>query len=163
MKSHSSHKLRRLGDAGAVVAAASSVADAAKRLGVKRSTVYRWIAAGKTPKPGGERTGLSAGPVKGQTPEVWAAQVRGCRELDATGAALLDLAVSAFTLARENSSALVRLSAMTRFQALVKQLRLDEGEAESGKPAESSAPATTKNPAVRRVTHDPRRLLQAVK
>jgi hypothetical protein len=89
--------------------------------------------------------------------------VRAARAFDATASALLDLAVAAFILARDNPSALVRLSAMTRFQALVKQLRLDGAEGEGKGGEQPEAPATTKNPPTRRVTHDPRRLLQAVK
>jgi hypothetical protein len=47
-----SHKLRALGNVEAVIADSPSLSEAARRLGVNRSTVHRWIAAGKVPRPG---------------------------------------------------------------------------------------------------------------
>jgi hypothetical protein len=42
-----SYKLRQLGDVDAVIAAAPTVVEAARRLGVDTSTIRRWRAAGK--------------------------------------------------------------------------------------------------------------------
>lgn len=159
-KSKRSHKLRGLGDAGAVVAAASSMAEAAKQLGVERSTIWRWVKAGKVPPPGGSAPApVAAAVLRGeQTPEGWATDVRKVRTLTATEDALLELAIKALHLAVEHVHPMVQLSAMTRFQALVKQLRLDGAEAEQPE----AEPERVKMPP-RRVTHDPRKILQAVK
>jgi hypothetical protein len=45
------HKLKALGNVTAIIAAASTVAEAANALGVHRSSLTRWIAAGKVPHP----------------------------------------------------------------------------------------------------------------
>jgi excisionase family DNA binding protein len=100
----------------------------AKRLDLAKSTVIRWIRAGKLPKtapsklgPPGETPGSDAG----QTAANWATRVRRDYALDATDEQLVQLAELALTTARDPAiSVRVRLSAMTRFQAIVKQLAL---------------------------------------
>ena len=54
------HKLRALGNVGGTIAAAPSIAEAAKALGVDRSSVHRWVTAGKVPRPGGSRKPATA-------------------------------------------------------------------------------------------------------
>lgn len=158
------HKLRGMGDVGAVIGAAASIADAAAKLGVARSTVHRWVTSGKAPKPAGMRSEVAASVADvlagAREPSAWAEQVRQARPaMDATETALLELAADTLTLARGEGHPMVRLAAMTRFQALVKQLRLDGGTAQES-PAETSKPAAAPR---RAVTHDPRRILSAVK
>jgi hypothetical protein len=52
------HKLRALGNVADIISASPSVSAAARTLGVNRSTIHRWIAAGKVPAPGaGGQTG----------------------------------------------------------------------------------------------------------
>jgi hypothetical protein len=46
------HKLRGLSNVAETIAAAPNVSAAARRLGVSRGTVHRWLAAGKVPAPG---------------------------------------------------------------------------------------------------------------
>jgi hypothetical protein len=46
------HKRRALVDVAGIVASSDSVASAALRLGVHRSTIFRWIEAGHVPAPG---------------------------------------------------------------------------------------------------------------
>jgi hypothetical protein len=50
------HKLKALGDVSAVLATAPSLTAAARSLGVNRSSLHRWITAGKVRQPGGVRT-----------------------------------------------------------------------------------------------------------
>lgn len=46
------HKLKALGNVAATLAGSSSIAEAAQRLGVHRSTVYKWVRQGRFPAPG---------------------------------------------------------------------------------------------------------------
>jgi len=99
----------------------------AKRLSVSKSTVTRWIAAGKVrkpptsrPGPAGDRSGSVA-----HSAEEWAASVRRDYALDATDEQLVELATAALARARHpRTPARMQLTAMGRFQALVKQLAL---------------------------------------
>ena len=129
-----------MGDAVAVMSAASSVTAAAKVLQVDRVTLHRWIRAGKVPAPGGRRRRVSprldnplATPVA--TPEEWAAAVRAAYALTATELEILALAERARAIALNDTVKLeTQLAAMGRYQTLVKQLNLespDNGEAET--------------------------------
>ena len=62
------HKLRALGNVAGTIAAAPSIAAAAKALGVDRSSVHRWVTAGKVPRPGGSRRPATA-PGPDQSPD----------------------------------------------------------------------------------------------
>jgi len=116
----------------------------ATRLGVDRSTVVRWMQAGKIQRTGGpKRVPKRRGkPVSrtGQTPAQWAAAVRKEYSLDSTDDQLVTLAESALLLSRDpGAAAPVRLVAAGRFQALVKQLALVARNADAvpePKPAE---------------------------
>jgi hypothetical protein len=130
------HKLRGLANVAGIIAAAPSIQAAARQLGVDRSTVHRWIASGKAPRPSVRlRPSLSGGAGPRQSPEAWARVVRRAYALSATESALLDLAVRALAMARDDSAkAETRLAAMGRYQQLVRQLNLeseDRGETET--------------------------------
>jgi hypothetical protein len=141
----------------------------AARLDVNRSTVTRWMAAGKL-----QRTARSAAPradaqrakPTGKSPAEWAAAVREAYALDATDEQLVTLAESALETAQDQrESAQVRLSAMGRFQAVVKQLALVTRGAEDDMPIGAQQTPEVKKPLVtpRVRTYDPRAQLMAVK
>ncbi len=148
-------KLRALGDVSAIIAQAGSIAQAAKQLGVERSTIYRWIQAGKvtaTLAPRAEAVGVQPG----QTPDEWAAWVRETYPIDATAEALLGLAVSALQMARTEERASDKLAAMARYQQIVRQLNLQD-------PLAGRAAAPVRTASIRRPGADPRAILMAVK
>jgi hypothetical protein len=142
-----------------------------RRLELDRATVFRWRKAGKlrvevesVRDPGEVETGSEPdAPVEAlahQTPEQWAAAVRGAYDLDVTDDQLVTLAESALLLARDPAVAdpKLRLTAMGRYQALVKQLAL------VARAAVKAEVPTRKTFAVqRRPASDPRGLLEAVK
>jgi hypothetical protein len=137
-----SHKLRALtANAATVIAASSSVSAAAKQLGVDRSTVHRWIAAGKVPRPGSKRPPQRAStpaadgepsapaPSLGTPADEWATWARQTYLLDATEEVLVGLAVEALRLAHDpGAKPADRLAATARFQALVRQLDFEDEE-----------------------------------
>jgi transposase-like protein len=119
------HKLKALGDVAGVVAAAPSLSAAARQLGVNRSSLHRWMANGKVPRPASRPRGTPATDA-GCSPEHWAVAVRQAYELTATEQRLVDLAVEALTMARDAAKPeTVRLAAMGRYQRLVQQLNLE--------------------------------------
>ena len=93
-------------------------------LGVDRSTVQRWMAAGKIADTRTSRTVEPDSPLAADLPSLaWAAAIRAAYPLDNTDdklVALADLALQVAENPAESSS--VRLAAMGRFQALTKQL-----------------------------------------
>lgn len=163
------HKLKAIGDARDIVGFARSRTEAAAQLGVNRSTLHRWIKAGKVPEPGsarpprpaGEKTEKPTGVVPAQSPDDWAKAMQKDRELTATERQLLDLARAALTMAYGSDDEKTRLSAMARFQGLEKRLNLDAMMVD--KPV-MSAPARGGRPARRpSASMDPRKILSAVK
>jgi predicted transcriptional regulator len=142
-----------------------SAKEIAERLDVSKSTVTRWIAAGKLgkgsrPASAPEKDTLIAAS-KGQTPEQWVKSVRNAFDLDATDEQLVSLAESTLLVARDPATpAQLRLQAMGRFQALVKQLSL-VARAADAKPVED-APKRRFQPPTRTGT-DPRGILAEVK
>jgi len=133
---------------------ALSSSEIARRLGVNHSTVLRWIAAGKITK----RTRTSVGTsVRAAN---WAAAVRKDFSLDASDEELLAMGQTAIEVAHDRTQApSVRLAAMGRFQAVVKQLALPARLADQG-PIVAAKPDP---PAPRTPRPDPRGLLMAVK
>ena len=122
---------RRLGkDVGEVVASSSSLSAAARRLGVDRSTLHRWLKAGKVQGAAARQkraTTAEDGPATNRTPGEWAAAVRRDYEFTATEERLVDLSELTLTMSQdERLSTSERLAAMARFQALTKQLRLED-------------------------------------
>jgi hypothetical protein len=116
----------------------------ARRLGVDKSSVTRWQAAGRLQRTGvGARasTKRSSAPVRRQrkqTPEEWAAAVRREYQLDATDDQLVSMGCAALMLAGDKTlKDRERLAAMGRFQSIVKQLAL---VARNGQTAEVAAP-----------------------
>jgi len=159
------YKFKALGDVQAVMNAALTQTEAAKRLGVNLSTIWRWIKAGKVTPPRHWHTASAAGSageaaalLPGQSPDEWASSVRAGRELSATDHRLVDLATEALIVALDKKThSSTRLQAMGRFQLLVRQLRLEAG------PVADQVPTPTRAPAPRRTGTDPRALLMAVK
>ncbi len=143
----------------AAVATAPSIAAAARRAGVNRSTLYRWAKAEKIPAltPRRRRRPVAAHhPSSGtrpavdlpQSPENWRAQVDATFEFDATEAALADLAAMALLMAHDlTQPTSIRLQAATRFSALVRQLNL-EAEVDHGETASPSRAPSWPRPVV---------------
>lgn len=126
------------GDAADVMRSASSLGAAATRLGVDKSTVFRWVKSGKVPPPGGRRRAVSTGgnhPPGELSPEGWAASVRNSYALSPTEAELVGMAAVALEMAHDTGARPeTRLAAMGRFQRLTRQLDLEtetDGEAEN--------------------------------
>ena len=134
------HKFKALrGDVDAVLSAAPNLSEAARTLGVDRSTLTRWLASGKVKRPakGGPRrvtaAALEATADTGAVPTTstaWAAGIRAAYALTATESELVGLADAALQLAQDLTvKPEIRLTAMTKFQALVRQLNFEESEA----------------------------------
>ena len=131
-------------DAAAAVATSPSIAAAARRAGVDRSTLYRWAKSNKIPAltPRRRRAilapSLSADRTVPAVPEGWAAAIRASYMLDATETELVSLAEAALLLARDPLlKPAERLAAMGRFQALTRQIALEvphDGEAQAKTP-----------------------------
>lgn len=159
------HKFKELGDIQAVVAKASSLSAAAKALGVDRSTLHRWLESGKVKRPRSQppaRNGEAAAEreaLAAPTPAGWADKIRAAYRLSDTDAELLGLAGSALSMAKTEEHARDRVTAMARFQQLVRQLNLENQELRS---TDSLRPAVSARP-IRRPGDDPRAHLMAVK
>ena len=139
-----SHRFKALGNVAVTVESAATVQAAADALGVNRSSVTRWISSGLVPRPGGQRASKRKGPVVAgprQSPAAWARGVRRAYTLTGTEQQLVDLAVSALSLARDETARPAdRLAAMSRFQSLTRQLAfqevVDDGEVEAPQTAD---------------------------
>jgi transcriptional regulator with XRE-family HTH domain len=102
----------------------------ADRLGVNRSTVQRWMAAGHLDDTRETRTVQTAAlpaappPPAEEVPALeWGDAIRSAYTLDPTDAKLVGLADLALTVAQSaNELPSIRLAAAGRFQSLVKQL-----------------------------------------
>lgn len=138
----------------------------ASRLGVSKSTVTRWMQAGKIGRTTetsqeAERRTIQAATGE-QTPAQWAKDVRSSYDLDATDDQMVTMAETTLLVIRDPAAdADLRLKAMGRFQALVKQLAL-VARVSVEKPSETPSRRPV-NPTVRRPSVDPRSLLTAVK
>lgn len=138
----------------------------ANRLGLNRSTVTRWIAAGKLGTKASTRRKqrakvLSVSASGGKSPAAWVSAVRKDFQLDETDAQLVVLAKDALAMAQDRKlKPRERLSAMAEFRANVKQLALvargEDGAHE--KPTESEPPAAAQRPAAPAQRADPRKL-----
>jgi hypothetical protein len=132
------HKLRQLkqDEIVQVLAGAPTVAAAAKALGVSRDSMHRWIREGRAPRPGG---GVKASVLalattsRRRSPAAWTRAVRQRYELTVTEEALVDMAAEAMRLAQDQKvGPEVRLRAVARFQAVIRQLNFEvpDGEVE---------------------------------
>jgi len=133
----------------------------AKRLGVNDSTIRRWVKAGKLEKrTTRQRRAAADAAVPTGRPAKWAAAVRKDFSLDASDEELLAMGQTALEMTHDPLMApSVRLAAMGRFQAVVKQLALPARLADQG-PIVAAKPDP---PAPRTPRPDPRGLLMAVK
>jgi hypothetical protein len=146
---------KRLADLGL------SPTEIATKLEVERSTVQRWMAAGKLTDT--RRSARGQGKVPVSSPGGWAASVRASYALDATDEELVNLGEAALRKVHSpKESPQVQLNAMGRFIAIVKQLALVARNADA---VPEPAPEQKKTPAAppRRRVVDPRTFLQAVK
>jgi hypothetical protein len=132
----------------------------ADKLEVDRSTITRWTQQGKLAFKKSDRT--IPGVASGQTPAEWAAAVRAAFALDPTDEQLVILAEAALTLAATGGAS-VRLQAMGRFQAIVRQLALVARQTGAEAPTPAAEPERKKNPVAQRSGGDPRAVLMAVK
>jgi Homeodomain-like domain len=131
----------------------------AERLGVNRSTVQRWMAAGHLEDTRETRTVQSAelppAPPAVDVPALeWGDAMRAAYTLDATDAKLVALADLALTVAQSPAELpSIRLAAAGRFQSLVKQL------ASRIRPTVDERPATPVQVEAVTARADPRALL----
>jgi hypothetical protein len=134
--------------------------DIAERLELNRATVQRWMAAGKltdTRQSVAARSRVEILKRSGQTPDGWASAVRQDYALDVTDDQLVTLAEAALRTARDPTASIrVQLSAMGRFQAIVKQLALVPREVDAPTPL---PPAPEEPPMPRERRADPRAAL----
>lgn len=141
-----------------------SPVEIATRLEVRRSTVQRWMAAGKlTDTRRGAQRSLAVRP---KSAAEWAAAVRAAYALDATDDELVTMGEAALRIVHDpRESRPVQLNAMGRFLAIVKQLALAAPATEAvPAPAPAEEPKTPAPArAMRRPGADPRTFLQAVK
>jgi hypothetical protein len=136
-----------------------SAAEIARRLKITKSTVNRWIKAGKLARPKARARSGEAPPL---APAQWAKTVREAYSLDATDEQLVVCAQQALEVSYNMAETpTTRMNAMGRFQAIVKQLALVARLAEDEKPKEPEKPE--RPIVVRRSGIDPRNVLQAVK
>lgn len=149
-----SWKLRALGaEAAAIVAAAPSLREAARQLGVNVSTISRHVKAGRLPTPGRRPASVDT---KGRQPKrdrrgtfiEWACSryefSRAELEIVVNAQAALDLAGA------KSQPAAVRLSAMREYRACLRDLKLppdvEEGGDEHGEvAAENVRPFRARN------------------
>lgn len=156
------HKFKELKDVEAVVAKASSLSAAAKALGVDRSTLHRWMEAGKIARPRSMPPPANPDDPKFAAPAdaaSWAEGVTRAYALSATDRELVALAEEALRLAKKPDEAIrSRLAAMAEYRQLVRQLNLD-----AATPAQTQPATVPARSPVRRGGGDPRALLMAVK
>ena len=152
------HKLKSLANVQQVVAKAPSLDAAAKQLGVNRSTLTRWMQQGKVARP--KSAPATTAPEIPAEAEGWKESVLANHLLSETDKTIIDVADDALRLSKQvEAPAIVRLSAMGRFAALVRQLNLEAKRTD----AVVNSPRNVQAPAVRRTGTDPRAILMAVK
>jgi hypothetical protein len=132
--------------------------------GVNRSTVQRWMAAGKIRDT---RRGAKGGKLpafsKDVKPGEWAKTVRKDYALDATDEQLVELAEMMLTVKNDPLQPMTtRIAAAREFRAIAKQLNLVTRTADSkATPSPAAQPDVPKRPmrASRRPSTDPRKVL----
>lgn len=147
------HKLRALHNVDEVLQQSGSISAAAKRLGVDRSTVHRWLQAGKVSDRRADLPPVAPAE-KATSADAWRQKVCAAFTLSDTELQLVDLAVDALEMARDRDRRPeIRLAAMARYQALVKQVNLSV--VQSGSVPKPAAPAST-DPVVPKPVSGPR-------
>lgn len=156
-------------EAGRLAELGLSPLEIATRLGVNKSTVTRWMAAGKLSRTSGVRPHQADTPPEllrpDVTPREWSEAVRREYDLNATDAQLVTLAEAALSVSLSLTvSPQVRMTASGRFQSLVRQLALVARGAEKTPdvPQKPQAPVVAPR-ALRKPGLDPRMHLMAVK
>lgn len=145
-----------------------SRAEIAKKIGVDKSTVTRWMQAGKLPTTSDRPATASAGPVRpNQSPSEWAASIRAAYALDPTDDQLVTLGEQALRDAvNPNATSTARSNSARTFQGIARQLALaarTEPQQAAQPEAPAQEPAPRRNPPVQRTnTGDPRGILSAV-
>ena len=149
------------GRIGEVLRTSRTMAEAARTLGVNRSTLHRWLESDPDlMKARDDRRAMTdeaskAGEVL--PPGDWERTIAATYNLDSTDRTLLDLARRALEIAHDDDSkASERLAAMGRFQRLVSQLKLEAPQA-------SERDAGRERPPRPERTNDPRDVIRAVK
>lgn len=139
-----------------------SLSEIGRQLDVQQSTVSRWVSSGKLTKPkAGKRVASKGTPPK--APAQWAASVRETYALDPTDEQLVTTAQQALEVAYNMAEGpTTRLSAMGRFQSVVKQLALGLSDRKTATETEQVV-AVSRVPMAGRVGSDPRSFLQVVK
>lgn len=113
------------------VRTSATLSEASRTLGVDRSTLHRWMEADPTLKaPITERVEATAEATKAAdvlAPAQWAKRIESLYELTDTERVTLDLARRSLEMARDDfAKPSERLTAMGRFQLLVKDLNLEK-------------------------------------
>ena len=135
--------------------------DIAARLNVERSTIQRWMAAGKlNDTRRAAREGRTPAATLATKPGDWSAAVRLEYTLDATDDQLVTLAELALSKANDpTESTSNRLQASRTFQGLVKQLALVARAADRPDPPSDKPAERPRRVLPTRSTADPRALL----
>lgn len=152
---HVAQEARRLADLG------MTPLQIADRTGVNRSSVQRWMATGKlrdTRRTLPDTAIVTPSSSGHSVPMAWGAVMRATYALDASDEQLVQLAERALAFAADATETTARrLSAMTRFQAIVKQLRLVTRQVED--PVAPPVVVEAPPPPVPTARVDPRALL----
>lgn len=144
----------------------------ARRLGVDKSSVTRWMASGKLPSTAAPPPVFGTTPPPElshttKTPEAWAEAVYRDYALDATDQVLVGLAMEAMRKAQDPSVGVgLRMLAAGRFQTLVRQLALVTklaAAAPAAAPAKVEPQKRTQMAARTGSRVDPRSVLMVVK
>ena len=128
-----SHKFKTLGNVQSIIASCRTASEAARKLGVHRASVTRWVKAGRVTLPASSRPtdpgrtprqpSSDAAPID---PSAWGDRIRELYDLTITEAQLLALAIEAARMCYDRTlSPATRLTAMSRYQALVRDLNLE--------------------------------------
>jgi hypothetical protein len=133
-------------DVARAMSTAPNISAAARQVGVNRSTLHRLIKAGKIPPLTRQRR--PAVPSRPHTPpnsdpsDTWRQKVDKTHVLNATEMELAAMAERARRMAHNDALAPVtQLQAMARYQALIKQLNLED-EPDHGQAPTTGTPTT---------------------
>ena len=113
-----------------------------------RSTIHRWIAAGLVPPLPRRRKAIVGSVPDSVAPTDWAAAIRAKYDLQPHEDVIVGLAEGALAIARDQAQRpTVRLAAMQRFTALLRDLNLPPDEETDGEAEEATNARTWPRPA----------------